>query len=216
MGSSTACALQDSLDLSTIIKATRTLSGEVRTSALLQKMMTVLFESAGARQGMLIRNIDGPAGDSSQWQARRRVFGLGTACGEIRRYRPRFHRQPHGPNQRNPDFRKRVQRPRETRSSTELREEPLGDRSEKIAVRAELAKVASEKTVGEYLDRHRRRKYDRRRNRPHPRPNQGATRNLRRGQGGNRTGRPVCTVLRIGLLARRADVQGDRTFSPVH
>ena len=91
-----------------------------------------------------------------------------------------------------------------------MREEPLGDRSEKIAVRAELAKVASEKTVGEYLDRHRRRKYDRRRNRPHPRPNQGATRNLRRGQGGNRTGRPVCTVLRIGLLARRADVQGDR------
>ena len=59
MGSSTACVLQDSLDLSTIIKAIRTLSGEVRTSALLQKMMKVLFESAGARQGMLIRNIDG-------------------------------------------------------------------------------------------------------------------------------------------------------------
>jgi diguanylate cyclase (GGDEF)-like protein len=44
-----------SLDLETIIKATQAISGEIRLSTLLQKLMEIMIENAGAEKGCFIR-----------------------------------------------------------------------------------------------------------------------------------------------------------------
>ncbi|MCP5104257.1 MAG: response regulator [bacterium] len=46
------------LDVTSIIKASQTLSGEVQLARLLKKMMQILVENAGAQKSMLIENID--------------------------------------------------------------------------------------------------------------------------------------------------------------
>lgn len=49
----------DSLDLSTILKALHTISGEIVLSQLLKKMMTIVIENAGAQKGFLLLKING-------------------------------------------------------------------------------------------------------------------------------------------------------------
>lgn len=44
-----------SLDMETIIKATQAISGEIRLSTLLQKLMEIMIENAGAEKGCFIR-----------------------------------------------------------------------------------------------------------------------------------------------------------------
>ncbi|MDC8772492.1 diguanylate cyclase domain-containing protein [Roseateles albus] len=44
-----------SLDIETIIKATQAISGEIRLSTLLQKLMLIMLENAGAEKGCFIR-----------------------------------------------------------------------------------------------------------------------------------------------------------------
>ncbi len=46
------------LDVTSIIKASQTLAGEVQLTRLLEKMMDILIENAGAQKSMLIENID--------------------------------------------------------------------------------------------------------------------------------------------------------------
>jgi serine phosphatase RsbU (regulator of sigma subunit) len=45
-----------SLDVNTILKATQTLSGEVQLKSLLEKMMQILIENAGAQKSLLLEN----------------------------------------------------------------------------------------------------------------------------------------------------------------
>ena len=47
-----------SLDLSSILKASRTLSGEIVLSNLLDKMMRIVIENAGAKKGLFVTNPD--------------------------------------------------------------------------------------------------------------------------------------------------------------
>lgn len=47
------------IDIRTILKASHTLSGEVQLKPLLEKMMQILIENAGAQKGMLIENRSG-------------------------------------------------------------------------------------------------------------------------------------------------------------
>ena len=42
------------LDLNTVIKASQTISGEIQLGKLLEKMMKILFENAGAERGFFI------------------------------------------------------------------------------------------------------------------------------------------------------------------
>jgi diguanylate cyclase (GGDEF)-like protein len=46
---------KSSLDMETIIKATQAISGEIRLSTLLQKLMEIMIENAGAEKGCFIR-----------------------------------------------------------------------------------------------------------------------------------------------------------------
>jgi hypothetical protein len=41
------------LDLNTVVKASQTISGEIQLGKLLEKMMKILFENAGAEKGYL-------------------------------------------------------------------------------------------------------------------------------------------------------------------
>ncbi len=47
------------LDLATVVKAYNVLSGEIILSELLEKMMHIMVENAGAQRGVLIRDING-------------------------------------------------------------------------------------------------------------------------------------------------------------
>lgn len=47
------------LDLTSILKASQTLSSEVQIKSLLEKLMGILIENAGAQRGVLIENIEG-------------------------------------------------------------------------------------------------------------------------------------------------------------
>jgi predicted ATPase/class 3 adenylate cyclase/GAF domain-containing protein/tRNA A-37 threonylcarbamoyl transferase component Bud32 len=49
----------DSLDIATLMKATRTISGEVVLEQLLSSLMKILMENAGAEKGYLILNFQG-------------------------------------------------------------------------------------------------------------------------------------------------------------
>ncbi|MCP5103578.1 MAG: AAA family ATPase [bacterium] len=49
----------DFLDVKSIIKASQTLSGEVQLKGLLEKMMQILIENAGAQKSLLMENADG-------------------------------------------------------------------------------------------------------------------------------------------------------------
>ncbi len=49
----------DVLDLSTILRASQAISGEIKLESLLSKMMTVIIENAGARRGLLILDQNG-------------------------------------------------------------------------------------------------------------------------------------------------------------
>ncbi len=49
----------NSLDINTIIKASQTLSGEVKIENLLKKMLSILIENAGAQNGIIINNQNG-------------------------------------------------------------------------------------------------------------------------------------------------------------
>lgn len=46
---------KSSLDLETVIKSTQAISGEIKLSALLQKLMRIIIENAGAEKGSFIR-----------------------------------------------------------------------------------------------------------------------------------------------------------------
>ncbi|MBF0237380.1 MAG: AAA family ATPase [SAR324 cluster bacterium] len=52
----------ESLDLVSVMKVTQVLSGEINLHVLLQKMMAIMIENAGAQQGALLLNMDG------EWQ----------------------------------------------------------------------------------------------------------------------------------------------------
>jgi predicted ATPase/signal transduction histidine kinase/DNA-binding response OmpR family regulator/tRNA A-37 threonylcarbamoyl transferase component Bud32 len=56
--SSAADTTSEFLDVTSIIKASQTLSGEVQLARLLEKMLHILIENAGAQKSMLIENID--------------------------------------------------------------------------------------------------------------------------------------------------------------
>ncbi|MEM9213337.1 MAG: AAA family ATPase [Cyanobacteria bacterium P01_F01_bin.150] len=47
------------LDLATILKASQTISSEIRLASLLEKLIAILIENAGAQTGILILNSDG-------------------------------------------------------------------------------------------------------------------------------------------------------------
>lgn len=50
------------LDINTVIKASQTISGEIQLNRLLEKMMKIILENAGAERGYFILNLD------SKWQ----------------------------------------------------------------------------------------------------------------------------------------------------
>lgn len=60
---STTCSKEQKvsqlLDLNTIIKASQTISGEIRFDRLLEKMMAILIENAGAQKGIFLLERDG-------------------------------------------------------------------------------------------------------------------------------------------------------------
>lgn len=51
-----------SLDINTVIKASQTISGEIQLNRLLEKMMKIILENAGAERGYFILNFD------TKWQ----------------------------------------------------------------------------------------------------------------------------------------------------
>ncbi len=53
-GGSTTMSASSSLDMNTIIKASQTLSGEVKLEILLEKMMRIVIENAGAERGLFV------------------------------------------------------------------------------------------------------------------------------------------------------------------
>ncbi len=55
------------LDLSTVIKASQTLSGEIKLEKLMGKMMQILIENAGADYGVLVENREGELLVQAQW-----------------------------------------------------------------------------------------------------------------------------------------------------
>lgn len=69
---SSADNIGERLDLHTILKATRTLSGEVQLKGLMEKMMQILIENAGAQKSMLIEKV----GEHLFIQAEGNTFGV--------------------------------------------------------------------------------------------------------------------------------------------
>ncbi len=59
IGSASSDTAGELLDIKSILKATQTLSGEVQLKGLLEKMIHILIENAGAQRSLLIENIDG-------------------------------------------------------------------------------------------------------------------------------------------------------------
>jgi len=53
-GGATTMSASSSLDMNTIIKASQTLSGEVKLENLLEKMMRIVIENAGAERGLFV------------------------------------------------------------------------------------------------------------------------------------------------------------------
>ncbi len=56
---STTVLQSDTLDLSTVMKATQAISGEIVLEHLLEKLMRILIESAGAQHGLLLLETNG-------------------------------------------------------------------------------------------------------------------------------------------------------------
>ncbi|MCC7297910.1 MAG: AAA family ATPase [Bacteroidia bacterium] len=49
----------DDLDLATVVKAYNAIAGEIIMSKLLEKLLQIMIENAGAQRGLLIRDLDG-------------------------------------------------------------------------------------------------------------------------------------------------------------
>ena len=70
--SSSTDSIGDLLDIKSIVKATQTLSGEVQLRGLMEKMMQILIENAGAKKCLLIENT----GESLLIQAEGSTYGV--------------------------------------------------------------------------------------------------------------------------------------------
>ncbi len=55
------------IDISTVIKASQTLSGEIKLERLLEKMLRILIENAGAEYGVLVENRDKKLFVQAKW-----------------------------------------------------------------------------------------------------------------------------------------------------
>jgi len=58
-GSTTSSTVRESLDLITVVKASQAIAGEIELERLLQQMMRIVLESAGAQRGALLLEQDG-------------------------------------------------------------------------------------------------------------------------------------------------------------
>ncbi len=59
LSQSSSSGVSDRLDVDTILKASHAISGEIRLEMLLEKMMSIVLENAGAQRGVFLIDIDG-------------------------------------------------------------------------------------------------------------------------------------------------------------
>jgi histidine kinase len=79
ISSNSSEAFGDILDIKSIIKSSQTLSGEVQLKGLLEKMMRILIENAGAKKSVLIENT----GASLLIQAEGTTYGISGILQEL-------------------------------------------------------------------------------------------------------------------------------------
>ncbi|MGR3220235.1 MAG: trifunctional serine/threonine-protein kinase/ATP-binding protein/sensor histidine kinase [Candidatus Anammoxibacter sp.] len=70
-GSTGSSSGSDRLDLTTIIKASQAISGEIVLEKLLEKLMKILIENAGAQKGLLIMEKEGQLSVEAEGDARK-------------------------------------------------------------------------------------------------------------------------------------------------